>query len=224
MAFVTIIVPERILYAPRFKTSASIRRCCHGIAVRSAINWTIIDGDARPASHGFGPTVNRYRPILIQRRVPIGQRIPPVAIFNSLFPLGIESMIEAVDQIAAALHQPRRKTKALRPMNHPAAMRMLRRFSQAREGGLQPRARCDPQRARLRLWPVAAYGFMTRCWKVEWCERGCTIISIDADGMRIALDCATMLVRRARFDSSPKEGRAGGTRCDNQITAGARLE
>ena len=32
-----------------------------------------------------------------------------------------------------------------------------------------------------------------------------TIVSIDTVGMRIALDGATMVVRRVRFDSSPKK-------------------
>ena len=44
-----------------------------------------------------------------------------------------------------------------------------------------------------------------------------TIVSIDTAGMRIALKGATMLVRRVRFDSSPKKV------APQELVAGGRL-
>jgi methionyl-tRNA formyltransferase len=73
MAFVTLIVPERILYAPRFKTI-----CFHPSLLprhrgASAINWAIIEGDAETGVTWFWPDRGiDTGPILIQRRVPIG--------------------------------------------------------------------------------------------------------------------------------------------------------
>ena len=56
MAFVTIIVPERILFAPRLKTI-----CFHPSLLprhrgASAINWAITRATPKPASPGSGPT------------------------------------------------------------------------------------------------------------------------------------------------------------------------
>ena len=44
-----------------------------------------------------------------------------------------------------------------------------------------------------------------------------TVVSIDTGGMRVALEGATMLVRRVRFDSSPKKV------APQELAAGGRL-
>jgi hypothetical protein len=51
-----------------------------------------------------------------------------------------------------------------------------------------------------------------------------TIVEIDRAGMRIALDGASMLVRRARFDSSPQKVAPADLAAANEIAAGATLE
>jgi hypothetical protein len=43
------------------------------------------------------------------------------------------------------------------------------------------------------------------------------VVSIDTGGMRVALEGATMLVRRVRFDSSPKKV------APQELAAGGRL-
>ncbi|HEY6395014.1 MAG TPA: formyltransferase family protein, partial [Candidatus Binataceae bacterium] len=101
LAFVTLIVPERILYAPRFKSI-----CFHPSLLprhrgASAINWAIIMGDSETGVTWFWPDKGiDTGPILIQKRIPIGENDTTGSIyFNTLFPMGVETMIEAVDLI-----------------------------------------------------------------------------------------------------------------------------
>jgi methionyl-tRNA formyltransferase len=228
MAFVTIIVPERILYAPRFKTI-----CFHPSLLprhrgASAINWAIIEGDGETGVTWFWPDRGiDTGPILIQRGVPIGSAETTGSLyFNTLFPLGIETMVEAVDQIAArdAPATPQDESLATyeAPCRDEHAVIDFRKPAKAVYDLVRG---CDPQpgafatRAgrRLRLYDALL-------------ETGSganvpgTIVSIDADGMRIALDGASMLVRRARFDSSPKKIAPAELAAANEITVGARLQ
>lgn len=103
MAFVTIIVPERILFAPRLKTI-----CFHPSLLprhrgASAINWAIIQGDAETGVTWFWPDRGiDTGPLLLQRRVPIGINDTTGSLyFNTLFPLGIETLGEALDLLEA---------------------------------------------------------------------------------------------------------------------------
>jgi methionyl-tRNA formyltransferase len=228
MAFVTIIVPERILYAPRFKTI-----CFHPSLLprhrgASAINWAIIEGDAETGVTWFWPDRGiDTGPILIQRRVPVGPTENTGSLyFNSLFPLGIETMVEAVDQIAAGKAPATPQDESLATYEAPCrdehAAIDFRKPARAIYNLVRG---CDPQPGafatlggrRLRLYDALL-------------ETGSsanvsgTILLIDADGMRIALDGASMLVRRARFDSSPKKVAPAELAAANEIALGARLE
>lgn len=228
MAFVTIIVPERILYAPRFKTI-----CFHPSLLprhrgASAINWAIIQGDAETGVTWFWPDRGiDTGPILIQRRVPIGPADTTGSLyFNTLFPLGIETMLEAVDLIGAGRAPATPQDESLATYEAPCRDEHAAvDFSQPARAVYNLVRGCDPQPGafvtfagrRLRLYdalleagaPGAAPG---------------TIIGIDREGMKIALDGASMLVRRARFDPSPKKIAPAELAAANEIAAGARLE
>ena len=228
MAFVTLIVPERILYAPRFKTI-----CFHPSLLprhrgASAINWAIIEGDAETGVTWFWPDRGiDTGPILIQRRVPIGAADSTGSLyFNSLFPLGIETMIDAVDRIAAgkapAAPQDENLATYEPPCRDEHAAIDFRKPAKAVHNLVRG---CDPQPGafatlggrRLRLYE-------TLLETGSGANLPGTILSIDADGMRIALDDASMLVRRARFDSCPKKVAPAELAAANEISLGARLE
>jgi methionyl-tRNA formyltransferase len=228
MAFVTIIVPERILYAPRFKTI-----CFHPSLLprhrgASAINWAIIEGDAETGVTWFWPDRGiDTGPLLIQRRVLIGPNDTTGSIyFNSLFPLGIETMLEGVDRIAAGDAPSTPQDESLATYEAPC-----RDEHAAIDFGKPARAihnlvrGCDPQPGafatlagrRLRLYDalLEASGSASAPG---------TIVSIDNDGLRLALRDGALLVRRARFDPNPKKVAPAELAAANEIATGARLE
>ena len=101
LAFVTLIVPERILYTPRYKSI-----CFHPSLLprhrgASGINWAIIQGDVETGITWYWPDKGiDTGPILVQKRVPIAENDSVGSIyFNTLFPMGIDAMVEAVDLI-----------------------------------------------------------------------------------------------------------------------------
>ncbi len=103
LAFVTDIVPGRVLALPRL---GSI--CYHPSLLpkhrgASAINWAVIDGDSKTGLTIFWVDEGiDTGDILLQKEIDIGPDETTGAVyFNKLFPLGIAAVVEAVDLIAA---------------------------------------------------------------------------------------------------------------------------
>jgi methionyl-tRNA formyltransferase len=209
LAFVTIIVPERILYTPRHTSI-----CFHPSLLprhrgASAINWAIIEGDAETGITWFWPDKGiDTGPILLQRRIPIGINDSTGSLyFNQIFPLGIETMGEAIDQIQAGtaprIAQDESRATYEAPCRDEHA---LITFSQPARAIHNLIRGCDPQPGafvqfgdtRLRLYdasfieeaPSAAPG---------------TIIANDENGMRFAADSGIINVRRVRLEPSVKK-------------------
>jgi methionyl-tRNA formyltransferase len=167
-------------------------------------------------------------PILIQRRVPIGSADTTGSLyFNALFPLGIETMLEAVDRIGAgdAPSTPQDENLATyeAPCRDEHAAVDFSRPARAVHNLVRG---CDPQPGafatlagrRLRLYDALLEAG-------RGADTPGTIIGIDREGMRIALrDASSMLVRRARFDPNPKKTAPAELAAANEIAAGARLE
>jgi len=103
LAFVTDILPERLLDIPSIGTI-----CYHPSLLprhrgSSAINWAVIQGDTRTgltilwADKGIDTGA-----ILLQKEVAIAPHDTTGSLyFNSLFPLGIDAIVQAVDLIKA---------------------------------------------------------------------------------------------------------------------------
>jgi methionyl-tRNA formyltransferase len=116
LAFVTDIVPGRVLEVPRL---GSI--CYHPSILpkhrgASAINWAVIEGDTKTGLTIFWVDEGiDTGDILLQKEVDIGPDETTGAVyFNKLYPLGVEALVEAVDLIATG--------KALRiPQDHSKA-------------------------------------------------------------------------------------------------------
>ncbi len=209
LAFVTLIVPERILYLPRHNSI-----CFHpSILPRhrgaSAINWAIIAGDAETGITWFWPDKGiDTGPILLQKRVPIAESDTVGSIyFDKLFPMGIDSMIEAVDLIAAgraprivqdesaaSYEPPCRDEHAKIDFAKPAR----EVFNLVRGCDPQPGAYARLGEKRVRLYDAAFDA------KPGGVAPG-TIVAIDDSGMRIALNGATLVIKRTRIDPSPKK-------------------
>jgi methionyl-tRNA formyltransferase len=116
LAFVTDIVPGRVLAVPRL---GSI--CYHPSILpvhrgASAINWAVIQGDTKTGLTIFWVDEGiDTGDILLQKEVEIGpDETTGTVYFNKLYPLGVEAVIEAVALIKAgkAQHIPQDHSQA----------------------------------------------------------------------------------------------------------------
>ena len=103
MAYVTLFVPEATLNLPRLGTIQYHPSLLPMHKGPSAINWPIIFGEPRTGLSIFWPDDGLDTgPILLQKEVAIAPDDTVGSLyFNHLFPLGVEAMLEAVDQVRA---------------------------------------------------------------------------------------------------------------------------
>ncbi len=206
LAFVTLIVPERILYAPRLSAI-----CFHPSLLprhrgASAVNWALIHGDTETGITWFWPDRGiDTGPVLLQRAVAVAPDDTTGSLyFNRLFPLGIETLVEAVDLIKCG-KAPRIQQDESRATYEPPCRDEHARadFSRTASEVYNLVRGCDPQpggfavlgEARLRLYDVRLEAQISK-------EAAGTVIAIDEAAMRIALNGATMAVRKVRLEPS----------------------
>ena len=164
-------------------------------------------------------------PILIQRRVPIEEGDTTGSLyFNRLFPLGIETMIEAVDLIRAG------KAPATTQDERLATYEPICRDEHAKVDFSKPAREvynlirgCDPQPGAF----ASVAGKTLRLYEAAL-EAAApdapvgTIIDIDGSAMRIALSGATLAVKRVRLEPSTKK--VAPSELGSDLVAGMRLE
>ncbi len=227
LAFVTLIVPERVLYAPRYQSI-----CFHpSILPRhrgaSSINWTLIAGDKETGVTWFWPDKGLDTgPILVQKKIPVEPNDTVGSIyFNRLFPLGIEAMIEAIDLIKSgrapriaqdeskATYEPICRDEHARvDFSKPA----LEVHNLIRGCDPQPGAYADCDGRRVRLYePSLAHGSASAVPG--------TIVSIDTTGMKIALTGGIVTIKRARIEPDAKKIAPAEMASGGAIRAGMRL-
>lgn len=102
MAFVTSTIPKGILSCPALGTIQYHPSLLPRHRGANAINWAIIKGETETGLTIFWPDEGMDTgPILLQKRVVISSEDTVGSLyFNRLFPLGIQSLVEAVDLIA----------------------------------------------------------------------------------------------------------------------------
>ena len=103
MAFVTLMVPERVLNVPRLGTIQYHPSLLPRHRGASAINWAIIDGEDKTGLTIFWPDKGLDTgPILMQKEVAIRPDDTVGSLyFNHLFPEGVDAMIESVGMVKA---------------------------------------------------------------------------------------------------------------------------
>ncbi len=101
MAFVTPIIPARYLELPTRGTINYHPSLLPRHRGASAINWAVIMGDTKTGLTIFWPDAGiDTGPILLQKEVAIGPEDTTGSLyFNHLFPMGIEALVEAVEQV-----------------------------------------------------------------------------------------------------------------------------
>ncbi len=227
LAFVTLIVPERILYAPRYKSI-----CFHPSLLprhrgASGINWAIIQGDEETGVTWFWPDKGiDTGPILVQKRVAIAENDTVGSIyFNTLFPMGIDAMVEAVDLIksgkAPAIVQDESKATYEPPCRDEHAKIDFAKparevFNLIRGCDPQPGAFANVGDRRLRIYEA---GFSATSAQAE----PGTIVAIGADSMKIALAGGTVIVKRARIDPNPKKSAPAELAASGDVRVGTKL-
>lgn len=103
MAFVTDILPPNILNYPKLGTIQYHPSLLPKHRGGSAINWAIINGDAKTGITIFWPDENiDTGPILLQKEVDISPDDTVGSLyFDKLFPLGVEALVESIELIRA---------------------------------------------------------------------------------------------------------------------------
>jgi methionyl-tRNA formyltransferase len=101
MAFVTQFVPEPVLNAPTHGTIQYHPSLLPRHRGPSAINWAIIQGDAKTGNAIFWPDEGLDTgPVLMLQEVEIAPDDTLGSLyFDKLFPLGVEAMVESVDLV-----------------------------------------------------------------------------------------------------------------------------
>jgi methionyl-tRNA formyltransferase len=101
MAYVTLLVPQRVLDAPRLGTIQYHPSLLPRHRGPSSINWPIIQGETLTGITIFWPDEALDEgPILLQKEVAIGPHDTLGSLyFNHLFPMGVDAMLEAIDLV-----------------------------------------------------------------------------------------------------------------------------
>ncbi len=116
MAFVTDILPEKLLAKPRLGTIQYHPSLLPRHRGASAINWAIAMGETTTGLTIFWPDKGiDTGPVLLQKQVEIGpDDTVGTLYFNKLFPLGVEALVESVELVEQdrAPHTPQDESQA----------------------------------------------------------------------------------------------------------------
>jgi methionyl-tRNA formyltransferase len=210
LAFVTDIIPERLLSIPSLGTI-----CYHPSLLprhrgASAINWAIIKGDTRTGLTIFW--VDRdidTGPILLQKEVNIGPDDTTGSLyFNTLLPMGVEAMAEAVELIkresAPKIPQDESKATYEPPCDDSVASVNWKESSQDLYNLIRG---CDPQPGayttfkgkKIRLYDAKLHLVATEKPPGE-------ILTIEKGGVRVATKDGLIEIGRLRVNRGEKMG------------------
>lgn len=210
LAFVTDIIPEKLLNVPSLGTI-----CYHpSILPRhrgaSAINWAIIQGDTRTGltilwvDQGIDTG-----PILLQKEVEIGPDETAGSIyFNTLFPMGIDAIIEAVELIktgkAPRIPQDESKATYEPPCDDRVASMSFDKsikdiYNLIRGCDPQPGAYTTFKGKRIRFYEAKMFPPVIEKQSGE-------ILSIEEGSLQIAVKGGVIQVGKIRVDKGEKTG------------------
>ena len=107
MAYVLQFVPQSLVNIPKHGTIQYHPSLLPQYRGPSSINWPIARGDTQTGLTIFRPTDGLDEgPVILQKTCPIGPDATLGEVyFNSLFPLGVQALLEAADLVVAGQHQ-----------------------------------------------------------------------------------------------------------------------
>ena len=174
----------------------------------SAINWAIIQGDTHTGLTIFWVEKGiDTGPILLQREVEIGPEDTAGSLyFNTLFPLGVEAMVEAVELINAG-RAPRLPQDESRATYEPPCDDRVASvdFEKSVEDIYNLIRGCDPQPGAY----TSLKGKKVRLYDAKMGlaasdKRPGEIVSIDERGMQIAAKGGLLRIGKLRIDKGEK--------------------
>lgn len=207
MAFVTMIVPENILYCPKYDTIQYHPSLLPKHRGASAINWAIINGDNQTGLTIFWPNHGLDTgQILLQKKVAIEPDDTVGSLyFNKLFPLGVEALIEAIEliKVGKASRIPQDETQATYERICKAddavidwRMPVTAVYNLIRGTDPQPGASTLHNSQTIKVFDVQMtmdrYGVPGE------------VVEVEMDGFWVAAEGGAIKVRRARLDASNK--------------------
>jgi methionyl-tRNA formyltransferase len=167
-------------------------------------------------------------PILVQKRVPIAENDTVGSVyFNTLFPMGVGAMVEAVELIksgdAPAFLQDEGKATYEPPCRDEHAKIDFAKparevFNLIRGCDPQPGAFASVGDKRMRLYEA---GFEASRSDSESAPG--TIVALASDGMKVALAGGTTTVKRVRIDPNGKKVAPAELAAAGEIRLGAKL-
>ncbi len=208
MAFVTEILPARVLQIPARGTIQYHPSLLPRHRGRSAINWAILQGDGTTGLTVFWPDRGiDTGPVLLQKEVPIGPDDTVGSLyFQKLFPLGVQALVEAVGLIADG-HAPRtpqdERQASYEPPCEDANVRVdfnrpaLEVYRTIRAGDPQPGAWASLDGQRVRL-------FDAKLIERQYGGSPGTVARLTDEGAEIVLRTGTLLARRIATDGAGK--------------------
>jgi len=225
LAYVTLIVPESVIAIP---SKGSI--CFHPSLLPrrrggSAINWTLIEGDAKAGVSVFWTDAGiDTGPILLQREVEIGPDDSAGSLYyQRVFPAGVDLVLESVALIDAG------RAPRIVQDESQASYEPLCRDAHAAVEWTKPAQRihdlirgCDPQpgaytvvgEKRLRLYDSR---------RVDGTGAPGTVLAIATDGITIATGSGAIRAGKARIDGTKDKLAAVDIAGTLGITVGSRL-
>ena len=212
LAFVTDIIPEKLLAVPSFGTI-----CYHpSILPRhrgaSAINWALIQGDTRTGLTIFWVDKGiDTGPLLLQKEVEIKPEDTTGSLyFNKLFPMGVDAMVEAVELIknGKAPRIPQDDSKAT--YEPPCDDRVASvNFEKPAKDVYNLIRGCDPQPGAYTTYRGRRVRFYeAKMSSLDVHKQPGEIVSIEEGSVQIALKGGMIQIGKLRVDKGDKIGPA----------------
>jgi methionyl-tRNA formyltransferase len=202
LAFVTQIVPPPVFNAPRFGSICFHPSLLPKYRGRSAINWALINGEAKTGISLFWVDEGiDTGPLLLQKEVAVDpEDTTGTLYFNKLFAVGVEAIAEAVDLIKAG-NPPRIVQDESRANYDPPCG-----DEHAKIDWLKPAQTvynlirgCDPQPGAHTTWQ----GKMVRLYECRLERESASaqpgqVVAIEDETLRIAAPGGTIIAKKAR--------------------------
>jgi methionyl-tRNA formyltransferase len=208
MAFVTDIVPERILTLPRCGSIQYHPSLLPRHRGGSAINWAIIQGDRKTGLTIFWPDRGiDTGPVLLQKEVEIAPDDTTGSLyFDKLFPLGVEAIVAAIEMVKDGTAPKIVQDEALATYEPLCTEEWARiDWSQPVDTIYKLIRGCNPQPGANTTW----HSQRMKIFDCEWQQLPQTpapgeVIGIAADGFWVAARDGALLIKRLQPQGQAK--------------------